>query len=415
MVSRASSNMVIQSRGETFKAAANELQAQLQGCQQETLSNNTMSLVVFAEKMIQFHVPDDDDDETNAYRDAISRYLQTGKPPGQPRQVMAAVQPLMRYRLMYHMGDTLGFKMKDLFAAERVEHYTNKIPARFAAVLRKLEVWYLPARKLLKDLETAMSEDQTADIWSESVLNDDKKKDFSESVKNLVRGTINSQRANLHKVKANIQTLAYMMKWHTTSFVAHVKQQVTLVEAASMGLPSLPDEALKLLQDNVKETYTTMRFNFDAAVTVSPLIMLSPLPATKLEINRMAMIDYGVALGKKPHDIMKAENALWDLCMSVANGYDIEPLLRKYAEEYSDPSQLDPSPNDWFIKGRQLQDQRPNQREEGYCGGSEDESHDDGDSHDDESEPAVPRVVSNNSFTDLERSFIQAGADLSAP
>lgn len=166
--------------------------------------------------MIQFHVPDDDDDETNAYRDAISRYLQTGKPPGQPRQVMAAVQPLMRYRLMYHMGDTLGFKMKDLFAAERVEHYTNKIPARFAAVLRKLEVWYLPARKLLKDLETAMSEDQTADIWSESVLNDDKKKDFSESVKNLVRGTINSQRANLHKVKANIQTLAYMMKWHTT-------------------------------------------------------------------------------------------------------------------------------------------------------------------------------------------------------
>lgn len=37
-----------------------------------------------------------------------------------------------------------------------------------------------------------------------------------------------------------------------------------------MGLPSLPDEALKLLQDNVKETYTTMRFNFDAAVTVSP-------------------------------------------------------------------------------------------------------------------------------------------------
>lgn len=58
-----------------------------------------------------------------------------------------------------------------------------------------------------------------------------------------------------------------------------------------MGLPSLPDEALKLLQDNVKETYTTMRFNFDAAVTVSPLIMLSPLPATKLEINRMAMID----------------------------------------------------------------------------------------------------------------------------
>lgn len=112
---------------------------------------------------------------------------------------------------------------------------------------------------------------------------------------------------------------------------------------------------------------------------------------------------------------MKAENALWDLCMSVANGYDIEPLLRKYAEEYSDPSQLDPSPNDWFIKGRQLQDRRPNQREEGYCGGSEDESHDDGDSHDDESEPAVPRVVSNNSFTDLERSFIQAGADLSAP
>lgn len=58
-----------------------------------------------------------------------------------------------------------------------------------------------------------------------------------------------------------------------------------------MGLPAFSDEALKLLSDNVKEMYTIMRFNFDAAVTISPLVLLSTLPPTKLEINRQNMIE----------------------------------------------------------------------------------------------------------------------------
>lgn len=157
------------------------------------------------------------DDDTNAYKEAIERYLKTGKATGQPRQVMAAVQPLMRYRLMHHLGETLGYESRDLFAGERAINYTQKVPNRLAAVLKKLQVWYQPARKVLKAMSMAMEKDQDINIWATNVSDvSGAPAVFAQNVKTLVKSTLNSQRANLHKIQANLQTLSYMMGWHMT-------------------------------------------------------------------------------------------------------------------------------------------------------------------------------------------------------
>lgn len=53
-----------------------------------------------------------------------------------------------------------------------------------------------------------------------------------------------------------------------------------------MKLDPLEESVLKLLNTNIDTTYDRMCWNFDAALTVSPLVMLTSLSSRKNEVGR---------------------------------------------------------------------------------------------------------------------------------
>ncbi|KZP14136.1 hypothetical protein FIBSPDRAFT_959973 [Athelia psychrophila] len=54
------------------------------------------------------------------------------------------------------------------------------------------------------------------------------------------------------------------------------------------------------------------------------------------------MLQYTLTLGPKPADVRAAEEGLWKLCLEVASGKDILPLLQGYLEEHCGPSPTEP-------------------------------------------------------------------------
>lgn len=46
-----------------------------------------------------------------------------------------------------------------------------------------------------------------------------------------------------------------------------------------------------MLKSNIKDTYNTMCWSFDVAVTISPLVLLSAVASRRLETGRPAMLE----------------------------------------------------------------------------------------------------------------------------
>lgn len=95
--------------------------------------------------------------------------------------------------------------------------YTKKITSRFAGLLGDLSPWYGPARKVSEAISAAMPVDDETSIWKggDNPLDVDQRA-FAVNITNLVNSTLNGKLAIVHRVKANLEILAYMVKWHMT-------------------------------------------------------------------------------------------------------------------------------------------------------------------------------------------------------
>lgn len=173
---------------------------------------------VFADNIINYDVPEDAEDPNGSNR-AINRYLMNGKLEG--KKVKAAIQPLMRFRLLLQLGSSLGFNVHDITCGERTP-YTGSISDRFVPILRDVSKWYNPARKVERAMSSAMYMTDDYTIWQtdpsssrDVSLNLDRNA-FVTNITTLVKGILDSEAALLYKVKGNLQVLAYMVHWHMT-------------------------------------------------------------------------------------------------------------------------------------------------------------------------------------------------------
>lgn len=62
-------------------------------------------------------------------------------------------------------------------------------------------------------------------------------------------------------------------------------------EGKKLKLPDWEDNALTLLNSTLKDTYNQMCWCFDAAVLISPLLMLTTISKRKVELARSVMLE----------------------------------------------------------------------------------------------------------------------------
>lgn len=173
---------------------------------------------VFADNIINYEVPEDTEDPNGSNR-AINRYLLNGKLEG--TKVKAAIQPLMRFRLLLQLGSSLGFNVRDITCGERTA-YQGTVGDRFAPILRDVSKWYNPARKVQKAMSSAMHMADDFTIWKTDPASSGDvslrldHNAFIANITTLVKGILDSEAALLYKVKGNLQVLAYMVHWHMT-------------------------------------------------------------------------------------------------------------------------------------------------------------------------------------------------------
>lgn len=165
----------------------------------------------FAQNVIDFDVPDDPLNRVAC--NAITRYMTDGLIQGNQIQVRACVQPLARFRLLLQMSSALGIDLQGLSTPERIP-YDGKIPGRFPTIIRELSPWYSSARILKEAISSSMSIDEE-NICVTGAM-DKRQLAFVTNITNLVRSTLNGKLATVHRVKANLEILAYMVTWHMT-------------------------------------------------------------------------------------------------------------------------------------------------------------------------------------------------------
>lgn len=168
----------------------------------------------FAENIINYTLPDKDNELDKKCQEAISQYLQTGLVSGDHSQVKAIIQPMMRFRLLFQVASSLGFDSAEMDSAERIP-YGLKLSARFNMLLSELQPWYGPARALKGALSPFAQVEDDLSVWKEGSVNQDQES-FAQNIGNLVKSTLNSKLAVVHRVRANLEILAYMVKWHMT-------------------------------------------------------------------------------------------------------------------------------------------------------------------------------------------------------
>lgn len=226
--------------------------------------------------------------------------------------------------------------MEDLLVGERHE-FDLALPDRLRSIIAKLKNWVSPAQKFKNAIGMAMVDQHDINIFSDYPKLSQEQDVYSKNLHTLVQSTVNSQHALVHKVKANLQMVSYMINWHMTVgvcgsfrfyvshslatrsmiflspllplfllrisnsecisrtvFISSLKFSSPTREARQKGLPAFTPETNKLLEHCLHDTYVQMCFNFDAAVTISPLVLLFANAPTKLEINRQTMISVSI-------------------------------------------------------------------------------------------------------------------------
>lgn len=132
----------------------------------------------------------------------------------QSAQIAAALQPAMRYNLLYRLASALGLQIEGESMLQRSIH-TGSTPDHLKLMIDGLNDWRNQLRKVVDAFEISLEDKDGQDIFDGSapMLANGV---VADNICALIRARRHQRQSAQSLIKANLYLVAFMMTWHMT-------------------------------------------------------------------------------------------------------------------------------------------------------------------------------------------------------